>query len=194
MNGFDMGQSNMRNDLQKEYMLCGDDMSALSGILRRTRELDMTENTAEYPRAVRLAPFIEELCLAASFYLLPSGKSIGLIDSVGDFTALLPVRKTERNFFSITSRLFKKNSRICARLVSSGNSAGLILETDCPFTKEAVKTAFLRDYSFLAERNGFTPILRFERTDLPPEGCPADFSLLLCDRMSELNKWYFDIE
>lgn len=194
MNSFDINQSQKRNSLQKELLLYDGDTAALFGILRRTRELDSALKTDEPLRAVRLSPFVEELCIAASFYLLPLEKGINFFNISKDVTVLLPVREFQRNFFFITSLLFKTNRHISVQPVISEENVGLVFEADKPLLSYNNDLSLLRGFSFIVKKDSITPVLRFARTALSAGVCPVDFSLLLCDKMSELNKWYFDIE
>jgi hypothetical protein len=197
MDSFDIRENEERNSLQILLLESGGNTAALESALRSARELDIRSQSAEPLRPVGLAEFVEELCLAADFYLLPDERCVRLFQSSGGINALVPVRKAVRDFFFAASRLLRTNRKVTVSLFSSGGFANMIFESDSPLDagslSDAERTLLFRDFWLLVEDRGLTPALRFRLTGSVPVPCPADFSLMLCDRMSELNKWFFDI-
>jgi hypothetical protein len=134
---------------------------------------------------------LEELCLAADFYLLETGKRICLFPEESNSAVSIDLRAFENCFYGIIRELLKKSDTVCVYVRSSGLFCTLIFRTE---DKTHCLEKSFPDALYLYENNSESLCLKIgkcESADIFP--VREDFSLLLCDRMSALHLWLCDI-
>ncbi len=166
--------------------------AALTQLRIRSRKAAKQDFFSFNYNSIELNSLLEELCLAADFYLLETGKRICLYPQEENAVVSLNLRAFENCFYRLIRELFEKDNTVSVYVKSSEHFCTLILRAE-----SRAKLCFKEDSFnvFSLYENGQRQICLKIKKCACPVSSPSreDFSLLLGDRMSPLHLWLCDI-
>ena len=164
-------------------------MTKLCKLVRSVASIDCYEFANEQ---AEMNALLEELCLAASFFLLEREKSVYLFLSDTSAFVSLNLRSFENCFYFILRRLLKTNPSVSVFVKNSFGSCSLIFRAQ---SINEIPDGALAGHSFYLYENGQKSLcLKLNKcSDKSCSAADEDFSLLLFDRMSPLSIWLCDI-
>lgn len=191
-------ESNMRNTAQIIALSvenCSLSESEKRNLLyclnKQMRSTVSTDFLSDNKDTVCVNSLLEELCLAASFYILEKEKHINLFSKKDTVFAGLNLRAFENCFFQILRELFIRNDEVCIYIKNSESFCSLIFrfENSVNFAKSILNNSF-----YLYENRQKSLCLKLQKSVCSYQSLvDEDFSLLLYDRMSPLHIWLCDI-
>ena len=136
---------------------------------------------------VEVSSLLEQLCIAADFYLLPESKQIRLYPTDKPLNASLNLRAFENCFFRLCRSALRESNELSVEIKESEKFIGVNIRSGfSPFA--------LPKNSLILYENGEQCIcLKLKKSKGTTNRAEEDFSLLLADRMSPLRMWLCDL-
>ena len=184
----------LRNMSEQLYIASVNENRAyvLDKIRIKIRQLDNISPDCESSNNYEINLLLEELCLGADFCIMQKNKRVMLSCLGENIVVKLNLRRFENLFYYLLSRLLTENDCVkirCERSfgfvtvkLTSDNMPDILFEN----MPESIVAVYEKDRCTLAFK------LKAYNGPLPFEKEP-DFSNMLFDKMSALNKWFCDI-
>ena len=191
---FGLNEQDARNSAQTVLLaiensksLNTDEKEALTSSLRKAvRKLISTDYHSGCD-AVEINSLLEELCVAADFYLLQKEKRIRLYTLPEERNVSLNLRAFENAFYSVISSILKTDSEASVEIKDSGKPVLIIIRgNELPLSPPESSLV-------IYEKNEKGLCLILNKAKNNSVLSDEDFSLLLADRMSPLQIWLCDI-